>query len=327
MPKNSFDAVLAALHDANTLLVTSHLSPDGDAVGSILALSLLLRAMGKTQVACVMHDPVPNAYGWLPGVDAVGTPLAAGDVAPDTVVVLDATRLERLGSVADLIPERARVVVLDHHIDDTPDGNVVLRDPTYSATGEIVCGLYETAGVPMSREAAVCLYVAIATDSGHFRYPATSPRTHRCVAALLERGADAAAISEALCDQMPRTQYELVARVMTNTQFIEDDRAAVMVITEHDMAETGAVDQDLSNIANMARQVAGVEVAMLFREVDAQTTKVSLRSRGTFNSAAFLKQFGGGGHAGAAGATFNTSIDQARFLVLERLKAHYGGAR
>ena len=326
MPKNSLDAVLQALHDSESLLVTSHVSPDGDAVGSILALSHFLRATGKAKVSCVMHDPVPRAYGWLPGVDTITTPQTA-TAPPDTAVVLDATRLERLGSVADLVRKCARVIVLDHHIDDAPDGDVILRDPTFAATGEIVCGLYEAAGVPISRDAAVCLYVAIATDSGHFRYPATSPRTHRCAAALLECGADAAAISESLCDQMPRTQYELIGRVMTRTQFVEEERVAIMLITERDMIETGAVDQDLSNIANMARQVAGVEVAMLFREIDAHTTKVSLRSRASFNSASFLKQFGGGGHAGAAGATFNTSIDQARFLVLERLKAYYGDNR
>jgi len=190
-----------------------------------------------------------------------------------------------------------------------------------------VCELYEAAGAPLSRDAAICLYVALATDSGHFKYPATSPRTHRYAAALLEQGADAAAIAEALCDQMPRTQYRLIGRVMSNTRFVEHNRAALMTITQRDVAETGADDQDLSNIANLARQVAGVEVAMLFREIGARTTKVSFRSRATFNSAAFLRQFGGGGHAGAAGATFEASLDEARATVLDRLKAYYGDAR
>lgn len=322
MAKTDLAGILAELRAADSFVVSSHPNPDGDAVGSMLALYHLLRALGKQNITCVNDDPVPRVYEWLPGAEQIA--LSAAPAAPSEVaVILDVASKERLGEAAQWIAPEAKLIVIDHHIEDDPCGDFVFIDAGRSAVGEIILDLFLEAGVPISREAAECLYVSIATDTGGFRYANTTARTHRAAALLLEAGVDAAGISSRVFDTMSMPKFELLGRVVERMQRDVGGRLAYASLTLRDMDEAGATHEDLDGLVNFARNIEGVSVGILFREIDAQTTKVSVRSQCQgegFNCATFLQQFGGGGHAGAAGATLDMPLDAARSRVLERIR-------
>jgi len=294
-------------------------SPDGDAIGSMLGIYHLLRALGKESVICVSEDPVPRMYQWLAGADRVevadGSPRAV-----DVAILVDAARTDRLGKAAAAIPAGAKMVVLDHHLEEEPEGDVWVIDPAYAAVGEIVVELFGVAGVPVSREAAECVYVSLITDTGGFRFANTTPRSHRIAAQLLETGIDVAEISSRVFEVMAAAKFELLRRSLRRMKRCLDGRVAYTTITLKDMKEACACGEDLDGLVNYARNIEGVDIGILLREVDAETTKVSFRSRNSFNCARFLGQFGGGGHAAAAGATLHMPLKAAQRLILARVR-------
>lgn len=306
-----------------SFLVTSHVSPDGDAIGSLLAMRLLLLGMGKNRIVCTTDDPVPFIYQWLPGAGTIVRPQQVTD-SFDTVVVVDVAQKDRIGRVADLIHADANVVIVDHHLENHPFGNANFVDPSYAATGEIMVELFEAAAVDIGVEGAQCSYVATATDTGGFRFENTTPRTHLIVSRLLERGLNIAEISGRVFDTMVYPKFKLLKRVLDRVQVEADGKLATTCVTLRDLAETGAKSEDIDGLITFPRNIAGVQVAAMFREADAKTTKVSLRARSGFNAAEFLKTFGGGGHAGAAGATLKMPLAQAQDEVLDALRGHFG---
>ena len=311
-------AILDVLRNANSFVITTHTNPDGDAIGSVLTMRHLLRALGKERITCLNDDPVPRIYQWLPGAESfqrsceVTAPL---DV--EVVILVDAGRLDRVGLAAKAFPATAKCIVLDHHIEDHPDGDLAYIDRTASAVGEIVVALFEMAGVAMSQEAAQCAYVSIATDTGGFRFKNTMPRTHRIAAELLETGIDVATISLRIFDMSSPQKVLLLRRVLERLTLLAEGRLAYSYVTSADMTETGARIDDLDGIVNYTRNIEGVEVGFLFREIPG-ATKVSARSNNVFNCARFFTAFGGGGHALAAGATVDLPLDEARREVLTR---------
>lgn len=323
MAKTDLTGIVAKLQAAESFLVCTHASPDGDAIGSMLATWHLLHAMGKDKVTCACEDPVPQIYRWLPGaeqvVDASG-PLPSFDIA----VLVDVSKRDRLGRVDQLIGAHPEIIVIDHHLDDSPCGHFQFVDPSYAAVGEIIAALFEQAGLPLSREAAVCIYVALATDTGSFRFANTTPRSHRVAAALLDTGISVGEIAARIFDEMSFAKFKLLIRLLDHARLSTQGRLAHSEITKKDLDETGATEEDLDGLINFVRNIEGVDVAILFREVDPDTTKVSFRSRKPFNSAAFLQRFGGGGHAGAAGATVEAPLEEVRETILREVRAALG---
>ena len=321
--RTSLSEVFHALRTADSAIVTAHVAPDGDAVGSMLATAALLRFLGTKPVACVMEDPVPEKYRWLPQARDIVTPDSVTHPA-DTIVVLDASRRERLGKVAGLVNSATRLVVIDHHPEPEPEGHVAFVDTRYAATGEIVAELFDLSGAPMDRDTAECLYTAIAADTGGFRFPSTSARTHRLVAKLVETGIDVADISTRVFDMVSPARFRLMVRVLSRMELCEEGRVACSLVTPRDLEETSAGSDALSNLMNFGRNIEGVQVAVLFRVVDAETTKISLRSTPGFDSSQVARHFGGGGHPGAAGATLTMPLEQTRVAVLNRIRACLG---
>lgn len=317
--RGDLDAILDAVGAARCLVVTTHVRPDGDAVGSALALARLAGALGAGRVACVMEDPVPAAYRWLPGAEGLRSPRES-EPFPDTFVVIDASRRFRVGTAANLIGPETRLVVVDHHVENQPEGDVIFVDTTYAASGEIVAELFFRAGLPMDVETAQCLYVAILTDTGGFRYANTNPRTHRITARLLETGINAAAISARVFDSMTYAKFLLMKRILNRIQLCEDGRVAYAELLPSDLDETCAKAEDLDNLITYGRSIDGVQVAILFQVLDAKTTKISLRSTPEFDSTQVAEFFGGGGHPGAAAAVLSSPVSDARAAVLERVK-------
>ena len=318
MATHDLREIAEALTSSQSLLIATHVNPDGDAIGSILALRCLLESLGKQRITCACADPVPRIYAWLPGADTIQDTLS--DEFPyDTVVILDASRRERVGDLANHMDGQATVVVIDHHLEKAPEGDLNFVDPTYSSTGEIVLELFDEMQKPLEREAAECVYVALVTDTGGFRFNNTTARTHRAAARLYETGIDASAINARLFETYSLARLRLLQCLLNTVEFHERQRVALSHISLADMASTNATNEDIEGMVNVTRNVEGVEVAIFLREMDPTTTKVSFRSRAAVNSAELAQHFGGGGHAAAAGATLALPLERAGQEVLSHV--------
>lgn len=326
MRRLSREEVLEEFRQAESFVLTSHTSPDGDAVGSLLGAWHLLRAMGKTNAVCVLADPVPEMYGFLDGASKI-LPCDADSLPGefDLAVLVDAGVPERAGDAERVLLGGRRLLILDHHLEDGPPGSMGFIENEYAATGEIVAELFELAELTPSVEAATCLYVAQATDTGGYRFSNTNARTHRIAAALHEAGVDTADVCNRVFDTMPRPQVELLRRVLGRVRFACGGRVAHTYVTKQDMDEAGARLEDLNNLVNYARNIEGVEVGVLFRDDGPDAARVSMRVRGDFDAAAFLREFGGGGHKAAAGATVRRPLAETQQAVLDRIETILGG--
>jgi len=322
----NLNEIVVALRAGQRFVVLTHIHPDGDAIGSQLAMQSLLKGMGKEHVLCAGEEGAPAIYKWMPGALEILHPGAV--TGPyDTVVVVDVSQKERIGLGQSLIKQGVKVVVVDHHLEKHPFGDLNFIDPTYAATGEIMVELFEAAGVELGPEAAVCAYVALATDTGGFRFENTTPRTHRLAAACVEKGVKVAEVSGQIFETMPLPKFRLLNRILPRVTLAENGTVAHAKVTRGDMSDVGAKAEDVDGLITFARNIAGVRVAVLLRESDNGITKVSMRARNGFNAAEFLKLFGGGGHAGAAGATLSMTLDAAETAILDALHTKLGGSQ
>jgi len=316
--------LLEALRAGVHIAVTSHHNPDGDALGSMLACAALLRAMGAKSATPVHCDPVPSRYAWLPDSDTIVPPDDPAMDRADTLVVVDVAQHDRIGRVAERVSKGMRVIVIDHHLENEPWGDLQLIDSAAAATGEIILRLFDAAGCTPTAGDALNLYVAIATDTGGFRFPNTTTATHEAAARLLAYGVDVGAVTTRVFDCIPMPKFRLMVQFLDNTRFEANGRLAISEVSHQQLEELGATPEDLEGLINYPRNVEGVQVAILLRSAASGETKLSVRSTAEFNASEFCKQFGGGGHAAAAGANLATSLTQARQLVADRARARLG---
>ena len=317
MKKVDLAAAVETLRAADSFLLTTHADPDGDALGSMLGLRLFLQALGKKKITCVCHDPVPKTYTWLPGADSIRRP-ADIQSAPsaDLSVITDVAQYERIGDAASPIQSSGDVLVLDHHLEENPCGNICFIDPSYASASEIIADLFDIANIPLSRDSAECTYVGLTTDTGGFRYANTNPASHRRAAKMVEAGIDVFEISSLCFDSISVGKFLLLRRVLDNMVIEEGGLVAHTSLSRAEIDTTNSAPEDVNGLVNFARNIEGTQIGILFREVDSETVKISMRSHGQVNSANVLKTLGGGGHAGAAGATLKMSLDGARNAVL-----------
>lgn len=313
------DAIVDEFRCADSFLLTTHANPDGDAVGSLLGINHFLRALGKTRVICVIDDPVPSVYQSLPGADTI---IGCDGEKPeyDVAVLIDVATFDRVGKAAEWIDKGKRVVVLDHHLEQDPEGSIGYIDSSYAAVGEIVVELFEAAGLPLTLEAAHCAYVAQITDTGGYRYSNTNARSHVLAAKMQATGLDIAPICSEVFDLVSAPKFELLRRVLQRMEFAGDGCIAHSHVTSQDVEEVGGKKEDLNGLINYLRNVEGVEVAVLFNALESNLTKVSFRSSKRFNSAEFLAGYGGGGHPSAAGASIERPLAEVQATMLEDLE-------
>lgn len=314
----SLGDIVAVFRERASFLLTTHVSPDGDAVGSLLGLYHLLRAMGKDTVSCVMADPVPSAYGFLPGADQIKS-ASAEVIDAELAVIVDAGRLERVGAVAQHIADPSRLLVIDHHLEEGPAGAMGLIDPSYAATGEMVFELFQASDTPLTSDAATCLYVAQATDTGGYRFSNTTARSHRIAACLHETGIETHALCSRVFDTLSVPKFRLLQLILERMRFDAGGRVAHAYVMPDDFEAAGAGKDELENLVNYARNIEGVQAGLLCYSVKSDETKVSLRTAPGFNAASFMNRFGGGGHAAAAGATLARPLDEVREEIVRAL--------
>lgn len=318
-------AFAAGLPAGARLCLTTHVNPDGDGLGSEAGLAHLLRGAGFTvTVANPNHTPPRFRFLFeqLEGVDRSAEAVKEIRRA-DAVIVLDISDLGRLGMLGDAVRERGvPVLCVDHHVSggDLPPG-VRYVDPGAAATGELVWELAQANGWPLTRDAARALYVAILTDTGGFRFSNTHPRTLRIAAELLETGIDPERIYLDVYANAPEGRVRLLAEALDTLVVEPEAGLAWLTVPPGALDRHGVSADDLDGVIEHARSIAGVRLALLFREIAGGRIKVSLRSVGEVDVATFARRFGGGGHTKAAGVAFEGALAEVQDTLLAQARA------
>jgi len=305
-------SIAEALKGCTSVLISTHRSPDGDALGSQLGLMLALEKMGKTVIAHNL-DPVPEIYRFLPQNHRIriGKPVQG---RYDAYIVVDADP-PRSGLFDKTTPADI-LINIDHHITNPLEWPLTWLDTAASATGEMVFKLIKELGVEIDREIALCLYAAIFTDTGSFRYSNTTPECMRIAAMLIESGADPWLVTENVYESFSFPRLKLLGTVMANMERNGDGRAAWTVVTDELFRRTGTTAEDTDNFVNFVRSAKGVEVAILFRQTGTAQYKISMRSKGRVDLSGLAQSFGGGGHKNAAGSVLDGTIEEVKKRVL-----------
>jgi len=300
------------IRNNHSFLLTSHEGPDGDAVGSSLALASILRKLGK-DVYVHFRDPVPDLYSFLPAVDTVFATIPERDF--DVAFVVDIGGLRRAGDEFCRFKRIGKTINLDHHLACENFGTHNLIDPSAAATGVLVHRIASALGYRIDAETALCLYVSIITDTGSFRYSNSNREAFTIAGEMIECGVNAWDVAEKLYENQPRMRLELLARCLQTLEVINGGRAASVSVTLDMYAATGANSELTDGFVNYPRSIRGVEVAIFFRQIEDNMVKVGFRSKGKVNVAVFSAALGGGGHHNAAGCTVDGTLDEVKARV------------
>jgi bifunctional oligoribonuclease and PAP phosphatase NrnA len=323
------EQVLAELRAADKLLLTTHENPDGDALGSLLAMHWILEQLGKDSLMYMSPDefPLPWEYRSWTFDGLVGAP--PDDIGERTIVFLDCGNIDRM-PVDFLKQEGLHVLNIDHHHDNTNFGTVDLVVPEAACTAEIVFGLAKELGADITAPIADALYVALVTDTGRFMYENTTPEAHRMAAELIEAGVEPHTVYRRLYESLPLRRLQLLQRALASIERHDDGAITVAHLVKSDFEDTGALETDSEGIVDHMRAVEGTAVAVLVRELLAEDrqglSKVSLRATdGRVDVSAIARELGGGGHRQAAGFStelpYRALIDTLREQVGAQLRS------
>lgn len=305
--------VLQEIEQRRHFLVTSHARPDGDAIGSTLALAQVLRKMNKS-AEVVLSDNLPVIYKPLPFSETiVHTSEVNGHY--DAAIILECDSVQRT-RVHGL--EKHFLINIDHHASSKPFAHVNWIDPTAVATAELIFRLAQAAQVKLTPEIATCLYTALLTDTGSFCYGGTNACTFELAKYLVEHGADPGKIAQSVYFSSPTSKMLLLGAALSGLQ--RHGAITWMSVTRHDMERCGALDEDCEGLVNYALGIAGVEVAVFFRELANERIRVSIRSKGAVNVAEIAEKFGGGGHECAGGFSLEGPVQAAAERILAELR-------
>lgn len=307
--ENTPEEMIEVIRKAPKVALFSHVSPDGDCIGSMLAIGLALEKMGK-EVSLYNPNPVPSYLAFLPGSSRISQELP--NPQPEVLMFVDCTDLGRVNMSRSDISDESTVLNLDHHISNLFFGDVNWVDVQASAVGEVALTLINRLGVEIDVDIATNLYTAILTDSGCFEYSNTTAQTHRSAADLLDKGVDLSRIHHNIFDQKPLAQIKLLQCALNGLEIHADGQLAIMTLSSEDFRKCGA-DQEMSEgLVNHARSIAGVEVAVLLKELGPHEIKGGLRSNLWLNVNEIAALFGGGGHQRAAGCTLRIPMAEAK---------------
>jgi phosphoesterase RecJ-like protein len=300
-------------------LITSHERLDGDALGSELALFHMLRGLGK-EVTIYNQDRTPENYLFLAGSDGIVSelpPLEPFEVA----FILDCSALDRIGKESARVGSIPKLVNIDHHVSNGGFCDVRLIDSQASSTGELIFRLARDMGLAVTGEMATCLYTAILTDTGGFRYGNTRRGALLAAADLVAGGADPQRISENVYESDPPARIRLLAAVLPTLTLSEGGRVGSLAVTQKALADAGALPEHVEGFVDLPRSIRGVEISILYSELSDDRFKLSLRSKGNVNVERVARAFGGGGHINAAGCRVDGELSEIRRRVIETIRA------
>lgn len=315
---NSFDDLHSLIKQYQTYAISTHVNPDGDAIGSELAFYIYLYELGKT-VRIYNTDPVPKKYQYLPNWEKIENAEAAIEYSPEVFIILDASSLDRIGNFLSkrLIPINA-VVNIDHHITAEAFGDYNIIDPKASSTAEIIYKFFKSNQIVIGHDSALCLYTGLMFDTGCFRFSNTTAETLRIAADLIELGDFAPdEVYSRVYEHLPLGKIHLLGQTLRTLELSADGSIAWILITQEMLKYTETTLDDVEGFVNQIQAIEGVEVAFCACELPDGNTKVSLRSEGKVDVASLAAEFKGGGHDRASGCRINHPPTSAIKMLLE----------
>ncbi|WP_028776157.1 DHH family phosphoesterase [Shimazuella kribbensis] len=303
------------LKNASQILVVSHVNPDGDAIGSTLAVGSMVQSLG-IPVTLVNESPVPEKLSFLPGAENILLPSQVKDRF-SVIIAVDAADISRIGNCQQLFADHSVIINIDHHGTNDEFGKINIVKADAAATAEMLYDWAVYLDIPISRSLATVLYAGLLTDTGGFRYSNTSSNVMRIAANLLEQGAESYQLADRLLETISVRYLEQLKTSLATMQITLNGKVAYLVSEE----------EDNDGLVNFARNIEGVDVGILFRPSDENHIKVSMRSRQIIDVAAVALEMGGGGHARAAGCTINGQMDEVIGAVLEKVKEAFKGVK
>ncbi|MHB8066061.1 MAG: DHH family phosphoesterase [Ruminiclostridium sp.] len=306
------------LSEAGGIAIFPHVSADGDAIGSSLALGLALKNAGKI-IKIYMEESIPTVFKFLPGLELTDF-YNESDEVMDVNIALDTGDVGRLASRAETFFKAPFTINIDHHVTNTKFSHLNFVDALSASTGEIVYSLIKQMKLEIDTDIAMCLYTAIATDTGGFQYGNTTAETHRIAAELLETGINVGELSQRIFDNTTYEKLKLTAKSIELLELHENSRLAVVVLSLEAISSTGAKEEDCDGIVNIGRSIESVEVSVLIKEKENNEVRVNLRSKSYIDVSAVAATFDGGGHKRAAGCTIKGSVEDAKAKIINAVK-------
>ncbi len=314
--KKSLREAWQGLLDGQSYIIACHMRPDGDALGSALALAHTLRQFGK-DVVVVCEDVVPENYAFIPESDSIVTATQRRDF--DFGVLVDSEAPKRVGSAAEAVTRAAKTACIDHHVPNGAFGDVRAVDTGAGATAIVIYEMLKANEVELDVTLATQLMAALIADTGGFRFGNTDARSFEVAAELAKLGAEPSSIYRAIFDSKPITAGKLLGRALNSMKMDESGRVIWAEITQADLAELQATDADTDSIVNHIGAIKGPQVAILFRETKPGVVRTSLRSRGGYDVDRVARVFDGGGHKAASGCTVKAPLAEAEKMVIDEV--------
>ena len=310
--------IIEQIRASNTFCIVGHLRPDGDCIGSQVALSLALINEGKT-VSCWNEDCVPDKLSFLDPDHLVGKPKSGLEF--DCVIATDCASFERLGKCGPAIGKRKLLINIDHHQSNTRYGDINWISAREASTGELIFKLLKAASWPITPKIADCLFTAVSTDTGSFQYATTKPMTYNTAGELVKRGANLAKICDEVYQSHPMSRVRLLKHLYNKFRLTHDNQIAYLWLKKKDFARTGADTSESEGLIDHIRDMQPVEIACVFEEIEPEITRISLRSKtDKVNVNEIAALFGGGGHKAAAGARIPGSPLSVQRRVIGAIK-------
>ena len=312
------DQIIHELKTAKTVAVAGHMRPDGDCIGSQLAVAYAVKNLGK-KVTVLNEDKMPKKLAFLDPEKILKGP--NNPVEYDSVVVTDCASYERMGEVGESISKRRTLINIDHHGSNSRYGDINWIDPSSASSGELIFRLIKQANWKITPPIADCLFTAISTDTGSFQYATTRPSTYQIAAELVKRGANVGRICEEVYQSYPLSRVKLLKHLYNSFKLIEKKQIAYFWIRKVDYKRAGAVPDESEGLIDHIRDIEGVKVACLFEEIESEITRISLRSKlPELDVSTIAVSFGGGGHQSAAGVRVTGKQQTVQRKVLCALK-------
>lgn len=321
---NSLKAFCRALKKHNRYLITCHVSPEGDAAGSALAMQSLLKKMGK-KATVVCEDVFPERLAFLPHKawrTFDGSKFKAGDF--DALVVTDCPNMERIGKIESLITSRTVIFNIDHHVSNIYFGHYNYVCPKAAASGEVVYELFNYLKTPISKQDAILMYAALSTDTGSFKYGNTTINCHHMAADLIRKGVPIEKVNEELYATYSLQKIRLFGELFSKVKIAHQGTIAWAALRRADLEKAGATYEDTDGLIEFLKFIRTVKIAFFISEKSGNEIKVSLRSRGNYDVNRVAKAFRGGGHRKAAGCTLAGTLESAEERILSEVKKELG---
>ena len=312
----TLDNILEEIKKAETIAILTHENPDGDAIGSSLAMYMALKEMGKNPDLIIPE--LPRVYNFMPCADEIKK---EGKEGYDLAIALDAATIKMLNGWSNYFEEAKVKIVIDHHSTNTMYGDINFVNPDAPACTQVLIHIIEYFGVEINKDIGTCILTGIITDTGGFQYQSTTAETFEFASGLLNKGVNVSDIYKRVMNTKSRANFELRKRAIDRMEFLEDGKIAVTYTTKQDLEDVNAEPGDHEGIVEEGRAIEGVEVAIYLRETS-KGFKASLRSNDYVNVSDVCMMFGGGGHFHAAGCTIAQSLEQVKEKMINQVKMY-----